>query len=150
MKNEQDELNLANQLCFAIYDSNRLFTKFYQKALKSFELTYPQYIVLLSLWEQDRQSLKDLSEQLHLKSNTLTPLLKRLEEHGWIERNRPSVDKRQLEIVLTAKAKNQEEAIHTAISECIGHQLEPDIKGYQEALATVLKINSGLEQVLND
>ena len=107
----RNELNLTNQLCFAIYDSNRLFNKFYQQALKPFELTYPQYIVLLSLWEDDRQSLKDLSEELSLKSNTLTPLLKRLEDHGWVVRNRPTSDKRQLEICLTEKANENKDAV---------------------------------------
>lgn len=145
----RNELNLTNQLCFAIYDSNRLFNKFYQQALKPFELTYPQYIVLLSLWENDRQSLKDLSEELSLKSNTLTPLLKRLEDHGWVVRNRPTSDKRQLEICLTEKANENKDAVLQAIETCIGNQLDSDMLSYQNALNTVLKINQGLKELIN-
>lgn len=77
---------LENQLCFEIYEVHRLFNKFYQQSLIEFGLTYPQYIVLLALWDKDNQQLKELAQVLNLKSNTLTPLLKRLEDNEWIVR----------------------------------------------------------------
>ena len=104
IKNKNQTL-LDKQLCFAIYEVNRLFNKFYHQSLSEFNLTYPQYIVLLALWEKDELQLKELMYVLSLKSNTLTPLLKRLEENGWVSREKPDTDKRQLIVKLTEKAK---------------------------------------------
>lgn len=80
---------LTNQLCFAIYNANRVFNQFYKQKLAKFDLTYTQYIVLLALWETDNLALRELGKQLDLASNTLTPLLKRLEDKGYLTRIRP-------------------------------------------------------------
>lgn len=85
----QDDLTLANQLCFSTYHASRLLIKLYQQALQPFSLTYPQYLVLLSLWENDRQPLHDLGDRLDFGSNTLTPLLRRMEYNGWLTRTPP-------------------------------------------------------------
>ncbi|WP_225352555.1 MarR family winged helix-turn-helix transcriptional regulator [Lacticaseibacillus nasuensis] len=98
-------VNLANQLCFSVYNVNRLFNQFYQEALSAYHLTYPQYLLLTELWNQDHQELRDLGERLKLSSNTLTPLVKRLEARGWVTRVHPAEDKRRLIVSLTAKAK---------------------------------------------
>lgn len=81
-------MKLTNQLCFSVYNVSRLFTKFYEQVLSDYGLTYSQYLVLVSLWEQDNQTLYNIGQSLNLKSNTLTPLLKRLEIAGWIERKK--------------------------------------------------------------
>ena len=98
-------MKLANQVCFSAYNVSRLFAQFYEKELKSFGLTYSQYLVLLSLWEENPQTLHSIGHKLDLLSNTLTPLLKRLEQSGWVTRQKSDQDKRQLIVSLTQKGK---------------------------------------------
>ena len=104
--NEFDSLKLENQLCFPLYAASRLVTKCYQPFLEEFDLTYPQYLVLLILWETDSVNLKVISDKLHLQTNTITPLLKRMEDAGLIDRTRSPEDERSMIISLT---KNGEE-----------------------------------------
>ncbi|MBD2756568.1 MarR family transcriptional regulator [Spirosoma sp. BT704] len=98
-------IKLENQLCFPLYAASRLVTQCYQPALAELGLTYPQYLVLLILWETDSVNVKLLSEKLHLESNTLTPLLKRMQETGLINRVRSQQDERSVIISLTSKGK---------------------------------------------
>jgi DNA-binding MarR family transcriptional regulator len=98
-------LKLENQLCFPLYAASRLVTKCYQPVLDELGLTYPQYLVLLVLWETDSVNLSVLSERLQLQSNTLTPLLKRMQEMELIDRVRSQVDERSIIISLTQKGK---------------------------------------------
>lgn len=147
MAEEVIDVHLANQLCFAVYDANRLFNKFYQTALAPFKLTYPQYIVLIALWESDHQALKELGDKLSLGSNTLTPLLKRLEDSGWIIREHPEEDKRQLLIHLSEKGRQKRNAVLTAVAECVGKQ-QLDVAAYEESLATLQMINQGLQKTI--
>lgn len=106
-----DFLTLENQLCFAVYDAGSQFTKLYTKALDSFGLTYPQYLVLLALWEKDGLSSKELGERLNLGTGTLTPMIKRMETNGWLKRERSTEDERKVCISLLPKAFEQKEAI---------------------------------------
>jgi MarR family transcriptional regulator, organic hydroperoxide resistance regulator len=106
-----DFLTLENQLCFAVYDAGSQFTKLYTKALSSFELTYPQYLALLALWEKDGLTLKELGERLNLGTGTLTPMIKRMENSGWVKRERSTVDERKVSITLLPKAIEQKEEI---------------------------------------
>ena len=108
---KKDEMTLANQLCFSAYNVSRLFAQFYEQQLRPFGLTYSQYLVLLALWEEDNRTLHEIGRQLDLSSNTLTPLLKRLEQSGWVIRERSETDKRQLMVTLTEKAHQQQEAV---------------------------------------
>ena len=97
-------LKLENQLCFQLYSASRLMTKLYQPLLKPLELTYPQYLVMLLLWEQPighKFTVTELGERLYLDSGTLTPLLKRLESKRLIQRQRSSEDERQVWVKLT-------------------------------------------------
>lgn len=142
-----DEMQLANQLCFSIYNASRLFSKFYQQALAPFELTYPQYLVLLSLWQHDDQPLHELGAELKLNSNTLTPLLKRLENAGWLTRVRPANDRRQLNVKLTDMAKTRQSDIYAAISACASHK-KLDIAKYETALAVNNELVNALEATL--
>lgn len=132
-------LQLAEQLCFSVYNVNRLFNKFYQEALAPYELTYPQYLILTALWEQDQRELRDLGTVLQLNSNTLTPLVKRLEAHGWVTRTHPANDKRRLIVSLTAKGIDNEQAIHETIGQCIA-KYHLSIDDYQQALALNKKL----------
>ena len=93
---------LDQQLCFALYSASLAMTKVYKPLLDQLGLTYPQYLVLLALWEQDGQTVSGLGERLYLDSGTLTPLLKRMESAGWIERQRDATDERLVLIHLTA------------------------------------------------
>lgn len=106
-----DFLTLENQLCFAVYDAGSQFTKLYTKALDSFGLTYPQYLVLLALWDKDVLSAKELGERLNLGTGTLTPMIKRMETNGWLKRERSTEDERKVCISLLPKAFEQKEAI---------------------------------------
>ncbi len=100
-----DFLLLKNQLCFPLYASSRLVTRLYQPLLERFDLTYPQYLVLMVLWEESPLSLKEIGNRLLLNSNTLTPLVKRLVGHELLYRERSKTDERSVLIGLTAKGK---------------------------------------------
>ena len=93
-------LKLDNQLCFSVYALSRLITKAYQPLLEALEVTYPQYLVLLLLWEHEALTVKELGEKLLLDSGTLTPLLKRMEQRGWLSRRRAERDERSVIVTL--------------------------------------------------
>jgi DNA-binding MarR family transcriptional regulator len=98
-------LRLDNQICFAVYSAAHAFNRVYKPLLDRLGLTYPQYLVMLVLWERDDVPLKDIGEKLFLDSGTLTPLLKRLEASGLIKRTRSTEDERQVLIALTPKGR---------------------------------------------
>ncbi|MDO8288707.1 MAG: MarR family transcriptional regulator [Parvibaculum sp.] len=105
MKNPLDPLLLDNQLCFALYSSSHLMTKVYKPLLKEIGLTYPQYLAMLALWEEDGVTVGALGEKLYLDSGTLTPLLKRMEVAKLLKRERSGTDERQVFIHLTDKGR---------------------------------------------
>ena len=98
-------LQLDNQLCFALYSASLAMTKLYKPLLAPLGLTYPQYLVMLVLWEHAGMSVSELGERLYLDSGTLTPLLKRMEVSGLLERKRSSQDERRVDITLTAAGR---------------------------------------------
>jgi len=100
-----DGLALDEQLCFALYAASRAMTAAYAPLLEALELTYPQYLVMLVLWEVDGERVSRIGDRLHLDSATLTPLLKRLEARGLIERRRSVEDERVVEVFLTGEGK---------------------------------------------
>jgi MarR family transcriptional regulator, organic hydroperoxide resistance regulator len=97
----EQSLRLDNQICFAVYSAAHAFNRVYKPLLDRLRLTYPQYLVMLVLWERDNIPLKDIGERLFLDSGTLTPLLKRLEATDLIKRTRSTEDERQVLIELT-------------------------------------------------
>ncbi|MGD6793289.1 MarR family winged helix-turn-helix transcriptional regulator [Metabacillus indicus] len=101
----ENSLSLEQQLCFSIYACSREMTKLYRPILQELGLTYPQYLVMLVLWEQEKISVKALGKELLLDSGTLTPLLKRLEEAGFVQRNRSKKDERKVNICLTERGR---------------------------------------------
>ena len=105
-------LRLDNQFCFALYSASLAMTKTYKPFLESLNLTYPQYLVMLILWEQDGVLVKEIGERLFLDSGTLTPLLKRLEAAELIERNRDPEDERQVRITLTKAGRALKRKAH--------------------------------------
>ena len=109
-----DPLRLDNQLCFALHAAAHAVTKKYRPLLGGVGLTYPQYLVLLVLWEGDRRTVSELGGRLYLDSGTLTPLLKRLEAAGLVLRARRSSDEREVEVALTAKGRDLRRAVADA------------------------------------
>ena len=99
---------LDDQLCFAVYSASRAFTRAYQPLLAELGLTYPQYVVMLVLWEKDDLSVSELGRRLALDSGTLTPLLKRLEVSGLVSRTRSERDERVVRIELTVAGQKLE------------------------------------------
>ncbi len=102
---EYDVLKLDNQLCFPIYVASREIIQGYNQYFGDLDITYPQYLVLMVLWEEDEISVNNIGKRLHLDSGTLTPLLKRMESKGLIVRNRCKADERTVKISLTDKGK---------------------------------------------
>ncbi len=98
-----DLLKLSNQLCFPVYAASRLITRQYQPYLDQLGITYPQYLVLMVLWESDAVTVNDIAEKLILNTNTLTPLLKRMEVMGLLVRRRSESDERKVVVSLTEK-----------------------------------------------
>ena len=100
-RSRDEALNLNDFLCFAVYSAAHALKRVYKPLLAELGLTYPQYLVMVALWEADDQTVGSLGDKLILESNTLTPLLKRLESLGFIERSRDSSDERQVRLRLT-------------------------------------------------
>ncbi|WP_431292449.1 MarR family winged helix-turn-helix transcriptional regulator [Pedobacter sp. P26] len=126
-----ESLKLENQLCFPLYAASRLVTKCYQPVLDTLGITYPQYLVLMVLWENDSVSLSLLSQKLMLQSNTLTPLLKRMQETGLVERVRSLKDERSIVISLTEKGlalKEKAPALRAQLGDHLGINLEEIIQ----------------------
>jgi MarR family transcriptional regulator, organic hydroperoxide resistance regulator len=98
-------LQLDHQVCFALYSTSLAMTRLYKPMLDKIGLTYPQYLVMLVLWEQDDQAVSELGMRLFLDSGTLTPLLKRLETSGLVSRRRAADDERRVQITLTAAGR---------------------------------------------
>ena len=99
------EFLLENQLCFRLYTASRLLTQAYHPLLSEHGLTYPQYLVLLVLWEKDAQPVNDIARRLYLETNTVTPLLQRMEKEGILLRTKGKKDARQMIVSLTEKGK---------------------------------------------
>ena len=141
-------LLLGNQLCFAIYSTAHAFNRVYKPLLDRLGLTYPQYLVMLVLWERDGLSVKDIGERLFLDSGTLTPLLKRLEAAELIKRTRSTEDERQVLIALTSqghalkeKARTVPQSILAASACSIGElsAMKNDLVALRDRLNAVLE-----------
>jgi len=124
------DLRLDRQLCFAVYSASHAFTRFYKPLLAQLGVTYPQYLALLTLWEEDSLSVTAIGDRLLLDSGTLTPVLKRLEALGLVSRTRSTTDERQVIVRLTeqgAAMRHVAEGFPTRIldaSECSEEELD--------------------------
>ena len=101
----KEEFKLDNQLCFRLYTASRLLSQAYHPLLSEHGLTYPQYLVLLVLWEKDAQPVNDIARKLYLETNTVTPLLQRMEKEGILVRTKGKKDARQMIVSLTREGK---------------------------------------------
>ncbi|MBN7773450.1 MarR family winged helix-turn-helix transcriptional regulator [Clostridium aminobutyricum] len=108
---QYDKLKLENQLCFSLYAASREVIKLYKPLLDNYNLTYTQYVVMLVLWEEQKITVKQLGEKLHLDSGTLSPLLKKLEKMDLIIKYRDKADDRVVNVEVTEKAKALKEKI---------------------------------------
>jgi DNA-binding MarR family transcriptional regulator len=140
-----DSLRLANQVCFALYSTHLAMTRVYRPLLDSLGLTYPQYLVMLLLWEEDGQAMKTLGDKLALDSGTLTPLLKRLEAQELVTRSRDADDERLVRIRLTPRGstlREKAECLPARIAEASGCSL-PELAGLRE---TLLRLRGELDR----
>jgi MarR family transcriptional regulator, organic hydroperoxide resistance regulator len=145
MVKEFEQLKLDNQLCFLLYAASREMTKQYKPLLEALDVTYPQYLVLLLLWEQEEMSVKKMGEMLYLDSGTLTPMLKRMEQQGLVTRERTAEDQRSVTVTLTEKGhsiKNKASGIPARIFELSGNNEEE----YQSLKASLTKLLNILHQ----
>lgn len=139
------ELQLDNQICFRLYTASRLITQAYTPMLTELGITYPQYLVLMVLWEKDNQPVNDIAHCLQLETNTVTPLLQRMQKQGIISRRKGEHDKRQQFVSLTEKGLEMEEQAYQLIPAGIGKQLSAcplQIDDYQqlaEKLDTIIE-----------
>ena len=114
-----EKFKLENQLCFRLYTASRLITQVYHPLLSEHGLTYPQYLVLLVLWEKDVQPVNDIAKRLVLETNTVTPLLKRMEAEGIVTRSQGKKDARQTIVKLTKKGRDLQKKL-TDVPETVG------------------------------
>lgn len=126
---------LSDFLCFAVYSANLAYGKAYKPILDKLGITYTQYLVIVALWEQDRQTVSGLGERLFLESNTLTPILKRLAAAGYLTRQRSTADERQVVVSLTDAGRAlREQGLEMDLVAATG--LEPDeLRAMQKGIA---------------
>lgn len=129
-----DVTRLSDFLCFAVYSANLAFGKVYKPVLEQLGLTYPQYIAIVALWEEDNQTVGSLGEKMFLESNTLTPLLKKLEAMGYVERRRDTEDERLVRVTLTKSGRQlREKQMEATLSEAL--RLGPkDVERLQKSI----------------
>ncbi|BAV05096.1 organic hydroperoxide resistance transcriptional regulator [Filimonas lacunae] len=135
-----DLLKLENQICFPLYAASRQMTALYRPLLEELDLTYPQYLVMMVLWEHQEITVRQLGDILLLDSGTLTPLLKRMEEKGWVARVRSSEDERVVNISLTAAGKKLKQKAKTVPERlvCNTGMEEGELKQLRELLYKML------------
>lgn len=136
-QNGQDDPKLSDFLCFSIYSANLAYGRAYKPILEKLGLTYTQYIAIVALWEQDEQTVSGLGEKLFLESNTLTPILKKLEAMGYLTRKRDPGDERQVVVSLTPEGRRlREKGLSMNLVKASG--LAPDeFRKMQQGVATL-------------
>ncbi len=142
------ELQLDNQICFRLYTASRLITQAYTPILSVLGITYPQYLVLMVLWEKDNQPVNDIAHRLLLETNTVTPLLQRMEKIELVKRQKGKLDKRQHIVRLTKKGREMEEKAYALIPTGMGKQLSAcpmQLEDYQHLAQELDSIISSLK-----
>ncbi|RKQ42235.1 DNA-binding MarR family transcriptional regulator [Roseivirga pacifica] len=136
-----ENLKLSNQVCFPIYSLAKEVVSLYRPILQRLDLTYPQYLVMLVLWEEGTQNVSEIGTKLNLDSGTLTPLLKRLAEKNLIERNRSTHDERIVQVKLTASGQ----AIKTTAAE-VPEQI---LNSLNVSIEQLEALKAGIDNILN-
>lgn len=142
--NRYDALKLENQLCFPLYAASREVIKHYHPYLKELGLTYTQYIAMMVFWAEGKINVKELGEKLFLDSGTLTPVLKSLEEKGYVKRRRSSEDERVLIVEITEDGealKEQAVSIPGQIAGCVNLDTEEAMQLYQLLYKVLAAVN---------
>lgn len=146
METNFEQLKLENQLCFRLYTAARLTMSAYYPHLEPLGITYPQYLVLLVLWEKDKQPVCDIAKRLYLDTNTVTPLLQRMEKAGLIIRTKGKKDTRQRIVTLTKNGKDlRERAAH--IPACLGANIINKIGSVDELTAMIPTLDKLIENL---
>lgn len=142
-----DAPRLRHQVCFALYSASKAATAVYRPVLDELGLTYPQYLVMLVLWEQEPRSVRDLGAELGLDSGTLSPLLKRLEALGLVERHRSAEDERRVDVILTdagTELSTRAKAVPKRLAEAAGLSTDE----MEQLHATLGKLTAALNSSL--
>jgi DNA-binding MarR family transcriptional regulator len=140
-----DNLRLDNQLCFALYTATNSITRFYRSLLNEYDLTYPQYLVLVVLWEKDGIAIKDVMRQLKLDSGTLSPIIKRLQSAELVEKVRTDEDERVVRLFLTDKAKQLEPLI-AEVQTKVACKTDLSSSEFFELLSTLNELTNSLNK----
>lgn len=138
----ENKLTLSNQICFPVYTLAKEIVNQYRPLLNDLDLTYPQYLVMLVLWEEQAQTVNQLGEKLKLDSGTLTPLLKRMAQKGLVTRNRDAADERVVNITLTKEGKKLK-----AKALCIPEQL---VAAMNVSVKDLLILKNTIEKILSN
>ncbi|APO68454.1 MarR family transcriptional regulator protein [Rhizobium gallicum] len=141
----QEQPKLDNFICFAMYTASHAMNRVYKPLLDALGLTYPQYLVMVSLWQEDGQTVGGLGEKLFLESSTLTPLLKRLEAAGYISRERSKEDERVVVIRLSGEGIGLQEKA-CAIPNCIAGATGRDAAGLARLQAEIVALREALNR----
>ena len=139
-----EELRLDKQICFRLYTAARLITQAYTPILNTLGITYPQYLVLMVLWEKDGQPVNDIAHRLLLETNTVTPLLQRMEKQGIVFRKKGEEDKRQQIVSLTEKGKAMEEQAY----ECIPAGMRKEMRACPFKLEDYVHLAKDLDTII--
>lgn len=138
-------LRLDNQLCFRLYKASRRMTRLYKPILKTLNLTYPQYLTMLVMWETKKIDFKELGQRLDLKTGTLTPIIKRLEKMGYLMREQNSDDNRRIWVIISHEGqKLKQDALK--IPEFLLHYIKMDQEQYQRYISLLDELGDILEK----
>ncbi|MCQ2192157.1 MAG: MarR family transcriptional regulator [Paludibacteraceae bacterium] len=140
------QLKLDNQLCFRLYTAARLVTASYTPFFRQFGITYPQYLVLMLLWESDNRVVSDITDKLHLETNTVTPLLQRMEKQNLIVRQKSAADSRQRIVSLTNEGKKLEEQMKD-VPNCLARSVVDNGMSVEELQALAPLLDKFIETV---
>lgn len=144
----KDFLSLNSQLCFAVYETAGEFNKLYTSVLQPFGLTYPQYLVLLALWEKDEISMKELGTRLNLGTGTLTPMITRMQENGWVRKERSKEDERKVFIYLEEQAHRNQGPITKRVAEEI-QLCNISLSEYDELMTRLNELHQKMKKRVN-
>lgn len=144
------QLRLENQVCFLVYRLEHRITQLYRELLKPLAVTYPQYLVLLALWQEEGLGVATLAERLHLDTGTVSPVLKRMEKAGLLKRTRSREDERSVRVSLTPKGRALEQkaaGIPAALVSCLGTGSRVDGAALVGNLRSILESSAGKPEI---
>lgn len=145
--NEHEILQLDGQICFRLYSMSRKMTQIYQPLLEKFHLTYPQYIVMLAVFEVEKIDFKELSERVNLKTGTLTPIVQKLEKIGYVIREKNPEDHRKINVVLSEQGRTLYEKI-LEVPIGLGERLQLTLEKYQTFVDELDVLDEMLDEAL--